>query len=289
MDYLPAERNRGITIQSAAITFPWRDYQMNLIDTPGHADFTFEVERSLRVLDGAVVILDAVAGVEAQTEKVWKQADRRSLPRIIFVNKMDRTGANFGKTVVEVAATLQCRPLVLQIPIFASDDRFHRCLACSRGFGGISFPNWTRDVVNAYLDTEDAAKIPAALIKSSIRKACLKGSVIPVLLGASFRNIAVQPLLDAVTNLSSITTGCLDYSCSSERSATRDCCSKIQLPWPSRSIDIPPPVFTVTLETSTPTELKALDVALDNLLREDPSLRLSYDEESGQTLLSGNG
>src|SRR6202022_3293582 len=117
-DYLPEERARGITIKAAAITFPWAKRSINLIDTPGHADFTFEVSRSLRVLDGAVAILDAVAGVEAQTEKVWRQADEWNLSRIAFVNKMDREGAGFGRTVREIASRLGVRPIVMQLPVF---------------------------------------------------------------------------------------------------------------------------------------------------------------------------
>lgn len=122
MDYLPAERARGITITSACITFPWHNNTINLIDTPGHADFTFEVERSIRVLDGAVTILDGVAGVEAQTEKVWRQAERYSIPRIVFINKLDRMGAGFGRTVKEIGMKLNGWPAVVQIPIYETDE-----------------------------------------------------------------------------------------------------------------------------------------------------------------------
>lgn len=117
-DYLPSERQRGITIQLAAITIPWNNNKINIIDTPGHADFTFEVIRSLRVLDGAVTILDAVAGVEAQTEKVWKQADALKIPRIAYVNKMDRPGAGFSRTVKEIVQKLQTRVVLVTIPYF---------------------------------------------------------------------------------------------------------------------------------------------------------------------------
>ncbi|KAJ2331524.1 Ribosome-releasing factor 2, mitochondrial, partial [Coemansia sp. RSA 2673] len=123
MDYLPAERERGITIQSAAITFGWRDHQLHLIDTPGHVDFTVEVERAMRVLDGAVTIIDAVSGVQAQTKTVWTQASRYQIPRIIFVNKMDRDGANWRKSVRDIEAKLSARPLVLMIPEYTGDER----------------------------------------------------------------------------------------------------------------------------------------------------------------------
>lgn len=119
-DYLESERERGITIQSAAITIPWNKHKINIIDTPGHADFTFEVIRSLRVLDGAVVILDAVEGVEAQTEKVWKQSQELKLPKIAFVNKMDRDGAGFSRTVKEIIQKLQTRIVLITIPYFES-------------------------------------------------------------------------------------------------------------------------------------------------------------------------
>ncbi|KAL6453384.1 MEF2 Ribosome-releasing factor 2 [Candida maltosa Xu316] len=117
-DYLPSERERGITIQSAAITLPWNNHKINIIDTPGHADFTFEVIRSLRVLDGAITILDAVAGVEAQTEKVWKQATALNLPKIVYVNKMDRPGAGFSRTVKEVIQKLETRVVLCNLPYF---------------------------------------------------------------------------------------------------------------------------------------------------------------------------
>ncbi|CAM9022908.1 unnamed protein product [Wickerhamomyces anomalus] len=115
-DFLPAERERGITIQSAAITIPWNKHKINLIDTPGHADFGFEVIRSLKVLDGAVTILDGVAGVEAQTEKVWKQS--KTIPKMFFINKMDREGAGFSRTVKEIIAKLGTRVLLLNVPYF---------------------------------------------------------------------------------------------------------------------------------------------------------------------------
>ncbi|KAJ2894843.1 Ribosome-releasing factor 2, mitochondrial, partial [Coemansia aciculifera] len=121
MDYLPAERERGITIQSAAITFGWRDHQLHLIDTPGHVDFTVEVERAMRVLDGAVTIVDAVSGVQAQTKTVWTQAARYQIPRIIFVNKMDRDGANWRRSIRDIEAKLSACPLVLMIPEHSDD------------------------------------------------------------------------------------------------------------------------------------------------------------------------
>src|SRR5881397_3916144 len=117
MDWMAQERERGITITSAATTCQWKGHWINIIDTPGHVDFTVEVERSLRVLDGAVAVFDSVAGVEPQSETVWRQADRYGVPRIAFVNKMDRTGADFGRTVAMMVDRLAANPLVLQLPI----------------------------------------------------------------------------------------------------------------------------------------------------------------------------
>src|SRR5919205_2278176 len=119
MDWMEQERERGITITAAATTAEWRDHQINIIDTPGHVDFTVEVERSLRVLDGGVVVFDAVAGVEPQSETVWRQADKYNVPRFCFVNKMDRTGANFWRTVEMIVDRLKAKPAVTQLPIGA--------------------------------------------------------------------------------------------------------------------------------------------------------------------------
>ena len=122
-DWMVQERERGITIQSAAITSEWRGYQINIIDTPGHIDFTAEVQRSLRVLDGGVVVFDAVAGVEPQSETVWRQANRYGVPRICFVNKMDRTGADFWRTIEMIKERLGAQPVAVQLPI-GSEDHF---------------------------------------------------------------------------------------------------------------------------------------------------------------------
>ncbi|PQE29330.1 putative elongation factor G protein [Rutstroemia sp. NJR-2017a WRK4] len=258
-DFLPAERARGITIQSAAVTFHWPpiaddgskadspkshvSHTVNLIDTPGHADFTFEVLRSLRILDGAVCILDGVAGVEAQTEKVWAQANNYSIPRIVFVNKLDRDGAAFGRTVKEIGSRLRGWPAVCQIPWWEGGkgkfqgiaDAVNLCaLKWEEGGDGKAMEHFTLEqlkTVDSNLATElvkaraalvealcefdevlletwlehndDALLIPADRIVQSLRRCVLDGTgrLIPVFAGASFRNIGVQPLLDAVNNL----------------------------------------------------------------------------------------
>ncbi|EME45315.1 hypothetical protein DOTSEDRAFT_71143 [Dothistroma septosporum NZE10] len=260
-DFLPAERARGITIQSAAISFSWPPgnidsqrpftldtprshvpHNINLIDTPGHADFTFEVLRSLRVLDGAVCILDGVAGVEAQTEKVWSQADKYAIPRIIFVNKLDRDGAAFARTVTEIGACLGTWPAVCGIPWWTVDGKLQG-VGDVVGLRGLKYPEGGdgRDIevsdlrklahidaglaeelrkarialverlsehddemVDNYLEAdEDHLSISPTNILASLRRCVLQcpQQVSPVYAGASFRNIGVQPLLDAVVDL----------------------------------------------------------------------------------------
>lgn len=449
MDYLPAERARGITITSAAITFSWTPstpgsapHTINLIDTPGHADFTFEVERSIRVLDGAVTILDGVAGVEAQTEKVWRQAERYNIPRIVFINKLDRIGARFGPTVKEIAAKLNGWPAVCQLPIYEDDGKggedvfrglvdvvdqrvfmwplggdgqkielhdyawlktnkpdIHAEALTARTALVELLSEYDEDLVEVFLELGDHHLIRAADIKKSLRKATLKGDgkIIPVLCGASFRNVGVQPLLDAVvdflpspldrppvevsydrgkhrgvlevtddkvcalafkvvndpkrgamvyvrvysgtltrahhlynTNLcekeraqrlvrmyadeavdiAEIPTGHIGVIIGLKHARTGDTLvsetprahkqkhhkpgkngppalstESLQL----RPIDVPPPVFFASIEPLSLSEQKPLEEALAMLLREDPSLHISVDEDSGQTLISGMG
>jgi elongation factor G len=491
-DFLPAERARGITIQSAAITFHWppstaeeaskslsvkeldaqdlprsrASHTVNLIDTPGHADFTFEVLRSLRILDGAVTILDGVAGVEAQTEKVWHQASVYQIPRIVYVNKLDRDGAAFGRTVREVGSRLQGWPAVCQIPWFeGGNGRFTgiadvvtlQGLLWKEGGDGKSvkvfdlaglenedkrlaeelkrarvalielLSEHDEDMVEKFFDhEEDHLAVPPMAIVRSIRK-CLLGPaaqrIIPVFAGSSFRNMGVQPLLDAVNNLlpgpsessdpeislgntkgtlGSLLSGELSLQESPKATATpkskqkkksavvptslepqnlaaslESCAlafkvvsdpkrgvlvyvrvysgslnrgsnlyntnlhvtervprlfkmyandavevesihaghigvvvglkyartgdtlitsagNKITPPEPLntlqlRPIDVPPPVFFASIEPHSLSEEKNMQEALALLLREDPSLHVTVDEDSGQTLLSGMG
>ncbi|RAL00208.1 mitochondrial elongation factor MEF2 [Aspergillus ibericus CBS 121593] len=264
-DFLPAERARGITIQSAAITFHWPPqasndqnsaaehdpqvprsaslHTVNLIDTPGHADFTFEVMRSLRILDGAVCILDGVAGVEAQTERVWHQASTYRIPRIVYINKLDRDGAAFGRTVREVSSRLAGYPAVCQIPWFEGGNGRFIGVADVINLQGLRWEEGDGKSVKMFnlqeLDSEesqlaqelrrarialvellsehdetmiekffehdeDHLAVPPIDILDSLRRCLLQEQsrkVIPIFAGASFRNVGVQPLLDAVTNL----------------------------------------------------------------------------------------
>ena len=225
MDWMPQERERGITITAAATAADWGDYQLNIIDTPGHVDFTAEVERSLRVLDGGVVIFDAVAGVQPQSETVWRQADRYNVPRIAFVNKMERVGADFDRTIEMIRVRLQARPVPVQIPIGEEG-----------GFIGVvdlieqqallfpgdepgppqcgPIPEDLLDKVARYREhlVERAAEADDTLLekyldgqeitkdemRAALRKGTLSNTLVPVLCGSALRHRGIQPLLDAV-------------------------------------------------------------------------------------------
>ncbi|VVT52961.1 uncharacterized protein SAPINGB_P003334 [Magnusiomyces paraingens] len=440
MDYLPAERDRGITITSAAITFHWRDHKINLIDTPGHADFTFEVIRSLRVLDGAVTILDGVAGVEAQTEKVWKQASEMEIPRIVYVNKMDRESAGFGRTVKEIVSKLNTQVAIINFPFFEngkvnSEGKFQgivdviekKIIKWSEGSDGkniqvLDITEYNEvalecekartalietltelddNLVEHYLEIGSYMDVSPNEIKKALRKACLNKKIVPVLCGASFKNIGVQPLLEAVIdylpspierpppkaitlnqnknakktatpyetqitidpsnkNLTSalafkvvhdnkkgmmvyvrVYSGTLHHNSIVLNSTTgkRERIMKLyqmhaNLPIETTSIEagnigvivgtkeirtgdtivahglkrdgvkslskaeshlqlhpikIPPPVFFSSIDPLTLADTKNMEEALVVLLTEDPSLHVMYDEDSGQTMLSGMG
>jgi elongation factor G len=225
-DWMAEEKARGITIVSAAITCEWKGYRLNLIDTPGHVDFTAEVERSLRVLDGGVVVFDGVAGVEAQSETVWRQANRYSVPRICFVNKMDRTGADYFRCVEMIKDRLKAKPLPIMLPI-GSADTFKGVMDLIEGkaylfenkedttFKTAEIPDDQKavyednrnklieilaesddEIMNAYLD---GAEISNDQIRAAIRKETLTGLCYPVLCGSALKNKGVQMLLDAVT------------------------------------------------------------------------------------------
>jgi elongation factor G len=227
MDYLPQERERGITITAAATTCSWRDHTINIVDTPGHVDFTVEVERSLRVLDGAVVVFEAVHGVQSQSETVWRQADRYRVPRICFVNKMDRLGADFWRTVGMIRERLGARPVAVQIPIGA-EDNFRGVVDLIEEVAWV-FPDDPREqperqpipyelreearkrreqMIEALAEVDDQVLISyveghpltPAEIKKAIRRATVSYLITPVLCGAALRNKGIQPLLDAVVD-----------------------------------------------------------------------------------------
>lgn len=228
MDWMEQEQERGITITSAATTCFWRDYRINIIDTPGHVDFTIEVERSLRVLDGAVAVFDSVAGVEPQSETVWRQADKYRVPRICFVNKMDRTGADFYRCVDMMVDRLGANPLVLQLPIGSEADfvgvidlvKMQAIIWHEESLGAeFSYEDIPADLkekadeyrarlvemaveqndeaMEAYLEGEEPSE---EVLKACIRKGAISRAFTPVLLGTAFKNKGVQPLLDAVVD-----------------------------------------------------------------------------------------
>jgi elongation factor G len=228
MDWMEQEQERGITITSAATTCFWRDHRINIIDTPGHVDFTIEVERSLRVLDGAVAVFDSVSGVEPQSETVWRQADKYGVPRICFVNKMDRIGADFYRCVEMIVDRLGAVPLVTQLPIGA-EDKFvglvdlirmqsiiwkDESLGAEFDYGDIpddlaaDAASYREKLVELAVEQDDAAmeaylegsEPDEATLKACIRKGVMAGAFVPVLLGSAFKNKGVQPLLDAVVD-----------------------------------------------------------------------------------------
>jgi len=228
MDWMDQEQERGITITSAATTCFWNDYRINIIDTPGHVDFTIEVERALRVLDGAVAVFDAVSGVEPQSETVWRQADKYSVPRMAFVNKMDRMGADFYNCVDMMVDRLGANPIIMQLPIGAESDFVGVVDLLNNNavvWGGeelgakfdiIDIPDDLKSKVEEYranliemaVEQDDEAmeaylegvEPSVEKLKECIRKGVLAGSFVPVLCGTAFKNKGVQPLLDAVVD-----------------------------------------------------------------------------------------
>jgi elongation factor G len=228
MDWMPQEQERGITITSAATACTWRDTRINIIDTPGHVDFTVEVERSLRVLDGLVALFDSVAAVQPQSETVWRQANKYRVPRIIFVNKMDRVGADFFNCVARIRDRLGAKAVPIQVPIGAEDqfkgvvDLFTmKKIIYTDDLGSAmdheevepgelrdTAQQWRQELVEAIAEQDDALlemffageELPVERLKNALRKATIAGTVLPMLCGSAFKNKGVQPLLDAVVD-----------------------------------------------------------------------------------------
>ena len=226
MDWMPQEQERGITITSAATTCLWKDYRINIIDTPGHVDFTIEVERSLRVLDGAVAVFDAVAGVEPQSETVWRQANKYKVPRIAFINKMDRVGADFFMSVNSMIERLGAKPIPVQVPV-GKEEAFKgtidlinmkACIFDNEALGAKfveadipqeflpqaiehrekmieSLADFDEVIMDKYLSGED---IDAGIIKAALRRGTIELRITPVICGSAFKNKGVQQLLDAI-------------------------------------------------------------------------------------------
>ena len=404
MDWMEQERERGITITSAATTCFWKDHQINLIDTPGHVDFTIEVERSMRVLDGAVAVFCAVGGVQPQSETVWRQANKYGVPRMVFVNKMDRTGANFFGVEQQINDRLKANPVPIQIPIGAEDtfkgvvDLVTMKALTWDDAKGPSLPDigeipaelkdkaeeYRAKMIEAIAETDDALmekffageELSEDEIKKGIKKGCLSMTIIPMLCGTAFKNKGVQPLLDAVIDylpapdevaeikgvyddgsevsvansddgefaglafkimtdpfvgqltFVRVYRGCLEsgsYVYNSVKGKKERIGRLLRMHSNKREevkeiyageigavvglkdtftgdtltgekdhvilekMDFPDPVISVAVEPKTKADQEKMGLALQKLAQEDPSFRVSTDEESGQTIISGMG
>ena len=409
MDWMVQERERGITITAAATTCSWQDHQINIIDTPGHVDFTAEVERSLRVLDGGVVVLDAVAGVQPQSETVWRQANRYGVPRICFVNKMDRPGADFQHTLDTIASRLKANPVAVQIPIGVDAsfrgvvdliDRKAFIFSNSNGGGGratqtpeeIPIPPELDQQIRDYRDrlvtkiaeTDDAlltkyleeVEITPEELRSALRRATLKSTLVPILCGSARQGKGIQPLLDAVLaylpspldvaavtgvvpgsdepgqrspgegpftalafkvvtdpfsgrvvylrvysgeaspgnivynatkgkrermgrllqmhanrreDLALVSSGDIVAAVGLKDTFTGDTLCDSDAPIILETIQFPEPVIAVAVEPKTKSDQDKLGDALTKLSDEDPTFRVRFDTETGQTVISGMG
>ena len=405
MDWMAQEQERGITITSAATTASWRDFRINIIDTPGHVDFTVEVERSLRVLDGAVAVFDSVAGVQPQSETVWRQADRYGVPRIAFINKMDRTGANYFAAVQSMRDRLGAHPVPVQIPI--GQEEHHRGVVDLVEMKSIVYEDdlgqqftvgeipaelveqaeeYHHALIDAIAEQDDElmetylsneSTVTPDMIRRALRTGTLADAITPVLLGSAFKNKGVQPLLDAVVDylpspldvpavqgidpkteeeitrpasleapfsalvfkvMSDPYVGKLTYfrvysgqakagervlnttNGKTERigrilqmhanhreereeigageiaaivglkqSTTGDTLAANSAPIVLESMTFPEPVISVAIEPKTKADQDKLGTALQRLAEEDPTFRVTSDEETGQTIIAGMG
>ena len=222
-DWMEQEKERGITIVSAATATSWKEWDLNIIDTPGHVDFTAEVERSLRVLDGGIVVFDSVAGVQPQSETVWRQADKYQVPRICFINKMDKVGGDYYRATETIVQRLKANPIPIQVPM-GSEDQFNGVIDLVEGKsfvfddegnmteGGVpgeyveEFETRRAEMVEKFAEQDDVLlekflmeeEISVEELKASIREATISNKVVPVLCGTALKNKCVQPLLDAI-------------------------------------------------------------------------------------------
>ncbi|MEE9566764.1 MAG: elongation factor G [Desulfobacteria bacterium] len=404
MDWMEQEQERGITITSAATTCFWKGHRVNIIDTPGHVDFTIEVERCLRILDGVIAVFCAVGGVEPQSETVWRQADRYGVPRIAFINKMDRVGADMDRCVEMMRARLKAEPILLQVPVRREGDFVGvvdlismRALLYDDVDLGVDFkeadiPPWLRkkaerrrvELVESMADVDesimeryiDGEPISSDQLMGAIRKATISLERIPVLCGAAFKNKGVQPLLDAVVRylpspadippvsgvdpkgkkamrpaddsapfsalafklmtdpyvghltflriysgqlnsgdivlnatkgtrekigrlvkmhankreeIRQVYAGDIVAAIGLRNTSTGDTLCEPSSPILLESMTMPKPVMSVAIEPKTKDDQEKLDTGLSKIAVEDPSFKVSFDEETGQTLISGMG
>lgn len=405
MDWMPQERERGITITSAATTCFWGDHRINIIDTPGHVDFTIEVERSLKVLDGAVVVFDSVGGVEPQSETVWRQADRYQVPRVCFVNKMDRVGANFNRVIEQLKERLKANPVPMHLPWF-KDDEFtgivdlveqkmavwdHESLGAKYEYVDIpediqgevdqarenlleSLSDNDEEIMELFLDGKD---IPKDKVKQAIRNQTIDLSIVPVFCGSAFKNKGVQLLLNAVVDympapidlppvkglnpdsgeeefrspkegspfsalafkiasdtyvgqltylrvysgklesgmtvlnstngrkekigrllrmhsdkreeISEISAGGICAAVGLKNTVTGDTLCDEQQPILLEALHVTEPVISIAIEPKSKADQEKLGFSLNKLTLEDPSFKVNYDDETGQTIISGMG
>jgi len=404
MDWMEQERERGITITAAATTCHWQEHRINIIDTPGHVDFTAEVERSLRVLDGGIVVFDAVAGVEAQSETVWRQADKYGVPRICFINKMERIGANFDRTISMIEERLRAKPLPVQLPL-GREASFEGIIDLIEDkawrFSGdpdaepaeVAIPESERprviefrqalieklaevddQVLVAYLEGDD---ITASELMLAVRKATLANKLVPILCGSALTNKGVRLLLDAIVNylpspsdmppvraidtrvgaevtreandeapfsalafkivsdpfmgrlvyfrvysgrvkagaqiynstrgkterigrlflmhanrreeIPVVDTGAIVASLGLKNTFTGDTLCHSSQPVVLESIRFPEPVLSIAIEPRTRADQDKMGEALRKLTEEDPTFKVNYNEETGQTVIAGMG
>jgi len=404
MDFMELERERGITIKAAATTCYWKDHRVNIIDTPGHVDFTAEVERSLRVLDGGVVVFDGVAGVEAQSETVWRQANRYCVPRICFINKMDRVGASFTRTIAMIEKRLKARTLPIYLPLGA-EETFEGVIDLIEKkawhFDGspdsdpkeVPIPASEQATVDEFchklvekLAEADDATMEAFVegktltpdqIRQAIRRVTLANKGVPILCGSSLRNRGIQPLLDAVVSylpspldmppvrtinpktgaevtrlasddapfaalafkvvtdpfvgrlvyfrvysgkleagaqvynatrdrkerigrlllmhanhreeINAVDTGTIAATLGLKNTFTGDTLCEPSEPVLLESIRFPEPVVSIAIEPKTRADQDRMGEALQKLTEEDPTFKVFYDQETGQTIISGMG
>ncbi|WP_086290433.1 elongation factor G [Campylobacter devanensis] len=404
MDWMEQEKERGITITSAATTCFWKNHQINLIDTPGHVDFTIEVERSMRVLDGAVAVFCAVGGVQPQSETVWRQANKYRVPRMVYVNKMDRIGANFYNVEEQIKTRLKANPVPIQIPIGAEDEFkgvvdliTMKALVWEDDTKPTDFvvkdipadlvekaEEYRNKMIEAVAETNDALmekffggeELTIEEIKKGIKAGCLSMSIIPMVCGTSFKNKGVQPLLDAVVDYlpapdeveairgeledgtevvvdstddgefaglafkimtdpfvgqltfvrvyrGQLESGSYAYNSTKDKkerigrllkmhsnkreeikvlyageigavvglkdTLTGDTLASEKDKVILERMDFPEPVISVAVEPKTKADQEKMGIALGKLAQEDPSFRVSTDEESGQTIIAGMG
>src|SRR5205814_13919 len=306
MDWMEQEQERGITITAAATPCFWRDHRINIIDTPGHVGFTAEVERSLRVLDGAVAVFDSVAGVEPQSETVWRQADKYRVPRICFVNKMDRIGADFKRTFDQIISKLEANPVAIQIPI-GSEDRFVGVVDLIK-MKSITYKDETlgADYIVGEIPAELRDDAPFAALAFKIMTDPFVGQLTffrvysgVLTSGSSVYNATKQRterigrLLKMHANkreeIKEVYAGDIAAAVGLKSVSTGDTLCDEKHPIVLESMDFPEPVISLAIEPKTKVDQEKLGLGLQKLMAEDRTVRVTIDQQTGQTIIAGMG